>query len=118
MTDDKETGVNLEGKNVFLSGPITGNDSYMDDFAKAKEACEKSGASFVFNPATAWGHSDRPNEWYMIRDVHRLTECAGGEPLFDVLVQLDGWEDSIGSSVEFNVAFACGIQRVSIGEVG
>lgn len=118
MADDKETGVNLEGKNVFLSGPITDNDSYMDDFAKAKEACEKAGASFVFNPATAWGHSDKPSEWYMIRDVHRLTECVGGKPLFDALVQLDGWSLSRGAMAEFHIALVCGIQCVPIEEVG
>lgn len=107
----------LKDKNVFLSGPITGHDSYMEDFAAAKRVCEEAGAAFVFNPATAWGHSDRPGEWYMLRDLHRLTECAGNDPVFDVVVQLPDWQESRGAMTEWVVATACGIPLVPIAEV-
>ena len=108
----------LKDKNVFISGPITGHDSYMEAFAQAADICEKAGAAFVFNPATAWGHSDRPSEWYMLRDLHRLTECSGNDPLFDVVVQLPGWQYSAGAAAEFRVARTCGIRTMHSRESG
>lgn len=109
--------MNLKDKNVFLSGPITGHDSYKEEFAKAKRVCERAGAASVFSPATAWGHSDHDAEWYMIRDLHRLTECIGNRPFFDAVVQLPGWQESVGASVEFSVATSCGIPLIQLEEV-
>lgn len=105
----------LKGMNVYLSGPMTGMlDNNRDAFAEAKRACEEAGAEFVFNPCEAWGHTDRPASWYMAHDLHRLTECVGDKALFDMLVQLEGWEDSDGARAEHAVAKACGISCVEL----
>ena len=41
----------IQGKSVFLSGPITGVDGYKDKFADAAEVIRALGANAVFNPA-------------------------------------------------------------------
>lgn len=109
----------LTGKNVYLSGPMSGIHNFNSAaFEEARRVCIQAGASFVFNPCTAWGHSDRHKSWYLRHDVHRLTESAdGGEPLFDCIVQLEGYADSKGAMLENAVAAACGIARVGIWEV-
>lgn len=114
----------LDGMRVFLSGPMSGvDDLNRPAFAEAKRICMDAGAEFVFDPTTAWGHSDRPREWYMLRDIHRLTEPGDGDgPFFDCLVRLDGWHLSNGAWRESTVADECGIPCYElddvIGEVG
>ncbi len=104
----------VEGARIFLSGPMTGlPDLNRDAFAEAEAWCMAHGADFCFNPTTAWGHSDRPREWYVLRDLHRLTEPGDGAgPLFTLVVRLPGWERSDGAWRESTVADDCGIACV------
>lgn len=105
----------IEGKRVFLSGPMTGlPDFNREGFAEARRACEAMGATVVFNPREAWGHTDKDRSWYMRRDLHRLTLSDGDEPMFDLVVQLDGWEHSNGAWCESRVAEECGIPCVPL----
>lgn len=108
--------MNLRDKRVFLSGPMTGiPDLNRKAFADAESWCMDQGARFAFNPTTAWGHSDKSRYWYMLRDLHRLTEPGDDErPLFDVVVQLDGYEHSNGAWCESCVAEQCGIPCVPL----
>lgn len=109
----------LTDKRVYLSGPMTGIiDHNAPAFADAERRCRDAGAAMVFNPATAWGHSDRPSSWYMRNDLHRLTLTEGEWPLFDAIVMLDGWHVSEGSTLEYQVARASGIALVNLREVG
>lgn len=108
----------LTGKRVYLSGPMSGIlDNNAPAFAEAKRRCLDAGAAMVFNPATAWGHTDRPASWYMRHDLHRLTKSDGERPLFDAVVLLDGWQNSEGATLEYQVARACGIALVNLREV-
>ena len=109
----------LTNKRVYLSGPMTGIiDHNGPAFADAERRCMDAGALMVFNPATAWGHNDRPTSWYMCADLHRLTLSDGERPLFDAVVLLDGWHHSEGATLEYQVARACGIALVNLREVG
>lgn len=109
----------LTGKNVYLSGPMSGiYDFNSAAFEEARRVCIQAGVSFVFNPCTAWGHTNHHNSWYMRHDLHRLTESAeGGRPLFDALIVLEGYEDSHGAMLETQVAAACGIAVVGVWEL-
>ena len=108
----------LKGRRVYLSGPMTGlPDHNREAFYRAKRACEAAGAEIVFNPREAWGHTDKPGEWYMLHDLHRLTESTGEGPLFDTIVLLSGWTRSQGAQEEYRVAVACGIEPVELREV-
>jgi hypothetical protein len=108
--------MDLQGKHVFLSGPMTGlPDHNRAAFADAERWCVTHGAEVAFNPTTAWGHADRGRAWYMLRDIHRLTEPGEADgPLFDLVVQLDGWERSNGAYCECRCAEACGIPCVPL----
>lgn len=108
----------LTDKRVYLSGPMTGIiDHNAPAFADAERRCREAGAAMVFNPATAWGHSDRHPSWYMRHDLNRLTLTEGERPLFDCVVLLDGWYASEGASLEYQVARASGIALVNLREV-
>lgn len=109
----------MNGKRVYLSGPMSGIiDHNSPAFADAERRCRDAGAAMVFNPATAWGHNDRPTSWYMRHDLNRLTLTEGERPLFDAVVLLDGWENSEGATLEYQVARASGIALVNLREVG
>lgn len=109
----------LTDKRVYLSGPMTGIiDHNAPAFADAERRCRDAGAAMVFNPATAWGHSDRHPSWYMRHDLNRLTLTEGERPLFDCVVLLDGWYASDGATLEYQVARASGIALVNLREVG
>jgi len=109
----------LTDKRVYLSGPMTGIiDHNAPAFADAERRCRDAGAVMVFNPATAWGHSDRHPSWYMRHDLNRLTLTEGERPLFDCVVLLDGWYASEGATLEYQVARASGIALVNLREVG
>lgn len=109
----------FKGKRVYLAGPMRGHDDLnFPAFDEAQRMVYDAGADFVFNPARAWGHTDRQPSWYMIHDLHRLTESDGGAPLFDVVVMLPFWNTSAGASLELRVARACGIHIINLQEVG
>ena len=109
----------MNGKRVYLSGPMSGIiDHNGPAFADAERRCRDAGAAMVFNPATAWGHSDRHPSWYMRHDLNRLTLTEGERPLFDCVVLLDGWYASEGATLEYQVARASGIALVNLREVG
>lgn len=111
-------GYDFNGKSVYLAGPMRGHeDLNFPAFDEAQRKLYDAGASFVFNPARAWGHADKHASWYMLHDLHRLTESDGGRPLFDAIVMLDGWHVSEGASLEYQVARACGIELVNLREV-
>ena len=120
IDDRDEAFVDLTDKRVFLSGPMSGLPDYnRDAFIEAERKCYEAGASFVFNPAVHWGHSDKPREWYMRRDLNWLTVSGSNDsPAFGVMVQLEGWAGSDGARIEHQVAQACGIPCASVLEVG
>lgn len=91
---------------VYISGPITNNPFYKEDFARAEQMLRDNGyvprnplnievklKSIYRNPAY---------EDYLKEDIRLLLECDG-------IYFLDGAEESRGCKVEAAVAEACGI---------
>lgn len=114
--------MDLQGKRVFLSGPMTGLEhNNAAAFAVAHAMCRTRGASFVYDPAYAWMRErpgedgGRTHEDYMRRCLNELTrERLGGGPYYDLVLQLDGWQDSAGASAEAAVARACGVRLLEL----
>lgn len=114
----------LEGKNVFLSGPMSDyvlNNA--DGFAKAHAMVRMMGAREIYDPAEAWLRQPladddvTTHEEYVRRCVHELTRpayCGRRGPHYDVLVSLPGWQDSEGAFTERAAALDCGIECVDL----
>ena len=83
---------------VYLSGPITGVPNYMETFNRAHEKIAKAGYR-VINPANLIYVMDEGATWedFMKIDTELLHQC-------DVLVQLPGWEKSLGCQREYGMA--------------
>ena len=117
----------VDGKFVFLSGPMSGIEDWnRKAFARAEAELYELGAEYVFNPAQdapktdfdPYGHG-----YWMACTLHELTKLpqhrgdSGFSPVYDLLVRLPGWEDSEGAMTEFAVACACGIEACDLHEV-
>lgn len=118
--------MNVRGKRVFLSGPMTGRHAYnVAEFAKAHERLNELGAERVFDHAFEWyaslahGSSTRDHGYYMRKTLAELVSGDLGcdAPLYDVLVTLPGWEVSDGARREVGVARSIGIPVVEYGDV-
>ncbi len=111
-----------EGRNVFLSGPITGKDGWnRKAFSEAASMIRGLGADDVYNPAhlsPIGGVPPKPHEAYMVVTLHELTvamwDAGSGSyvPYYDVIALLPGFEDSEGSMVELAVAEQIGLEVV------
>ena len=83
---------------VYISGPITGTDDYMERFAKAEEQLKKAGYS-VINPAkvNSMMPEDTTYEEYMKMSFAMLDMC-------EIIYMLKGWEKSSGANREYGYA--------------
>ena len=83
---------------IYLSGPITGVRNYLDIFNKAAAALTRNGYRVV-NPANLCFVLDgtATQEDFLNIDMELLRLC-------DVLVQLPGWEKSLGCQREYGAA--------------
>ena len=118
----------VRGKNVFLSGPMTGCDhngtlAFMD----AHERLNSLGARSVYDPAyeryreISDGEEEHDHAYYMRKCIQMLT-CSDMHKdflgcHFDVLVSLPGWQSSEGAKLERDVAEAIGVPCVDFTEV-
>lgn len=106
--------MDFTGKNVYLSGPMSGIEDWnAPAFRAARDAAYSMGARCVYDPTDIIG-AYGTHEEYMRADLHALTRAA--DP-FDALVMLDGWERSAGATAEVAVARACGIETVNASEL-
>lgn len=87
-------------KRLYLSGPITGVDDYFERFQRAFLALEEAGCN-VINPAPLYQvmPDDATYEEYM-------QICMDLLAMADVVVQLPGWEKSLGCQREYGFAQA------------
>ena len=83
---------------VYIAGPITGTDDYMERFAKAEKELIMQGYSVV-NPAkvNAQMPEDMTYEDYMNMAFAMLDLC-------DMIYMLSGWEKSCGANREYGYA--------------
>ena len=123
-----EGSVDLRGKRVYISGPMTGYPSHnVAEFARFHELLSSIGVADVYDPALEWykrlfsAAKDMSHEQWICRTLHQLTctDMFSGfeEPHYDVILMLDGWEQSDGCTEEFRVAKACGIRVVELREL-
>lgn len=124
--------MSLKGKNVFLSGPMSGLPAFnVEGFAAAHHKVKEAGAKDVYDPAVEYltkGSAKDPHPEFMRRTLHELTKrlckrSADGTTTYkdqrhyDAIVMLPGWESSLGARTELNVAIACGIEVVMLQDV-
>jgi len=109
----------LKGRNVYLSGPITGVKGYRCPFVFMEKVLHKVSDGMVFNPATEIP-SDSPYEAAMATCLQALSlRVRDGEdepyyPMYEVMILLPGWTKSKGAQIENRVAEACGIEVVDM----
>ena len=110
----------LKGRNVYLSGPITGVKGYKYPFIFVEKVLSKVSDGMVFNPATEIP-SDSPYEAAMATCVQALSlRVRDGDedepcyPMYGVMILLPGWTKSKGAQIENRVAEACGIEVVDM----
>ena len=109
----------LKGRNVYLSGPITGVKGYRCPFVFMEKVLHKVSDGMVFNPAIEIP-SDSPYEAAMATCLQALSlRVRDGEdepyyPMYEVMILLPGWTKSKGAQIENRVAEACGIEVVDM----
>ena len=99
----------IQGKSVFLSGPITGIDDYKDKFEDAMEIIKALGASSIFNPAAEIPDDTKREEAMRI--------CTGKIITIDCVVMLPNWRDSEGACFEYVASEICGIPHYELKEL-
>lgn len=84
---------------IYISGPISGTNDYMERFGKAQLELLEQGYE-VFNPACV-GAVMLPltYEEYMRLDLHLMDLC-------EAVYMLKGWQNSKGANREYGYALA------------
>ncbi len=85
---------------IYISGPITGTDDYMERFEKVEEKLIQEGYTVV-NPAAIMEHMppDTEYEEYMKLSIELLQMC-------DYIYMMRGWNESRGANREYGYALA------------
>ncbi len=91
-------------RRVYISGPITGTDDYLERFAKVEGELIEQGYS-VINPArtNATLPIDTEYEEYMSVAFTLLDLC-------DTIYMMKGWQDSRGANREYGYALGKGMK--------
>lgn len=108
MLEEKFKNIDLNGKKVFISIPITGKEN------AAREQCANVTTLIkstfpecrVFTPFEVAPEKNMPDSYYMGKDIAQLMEC-------DIVIQMPEWEQSKGCRVENCVADNYGITKMS-----
>ena len=89
---------------VYISGPITGTDDYMERFAAVETSLAMRGYEVV-NPADANSSLPEGTDWrvYMGESLRMLCSC-------DAIFLMHDWLSSKGAKLEYNVATHLGLK--------
>lgn len=98
----------LRNKKCFISIPITGREEFARE--ECKEAQELLSTYFpsceFFSPFEVAPEKNMPDSYYMGKDVEQLMDC-------DIIIQMNGWENSKGCRVENFIADTYRIDKIS-----
>ena len=108
LSNGETLGSDINGKRVYLSGPITNTKNYKGLFKFAEELADFGEAKQIYNPAAQISAS---SSWEQA--MHR---CLSEITNYDTVVMLPGWNTSRGARLECDVALACGIHEVNLSE--
>lgn len=87
---------------IYISGAITNNPNYKEDFEKAEDYLQREYPSAeIINPALVNSHLPKSttHEEYM-----RMSFCM--LDMADAIFMIDGWQKSCGASQEYGYALA------------
>ena len=84
---------------VYISGKITGNINYVNQFKKAEESLTLAGHT-VLNPIKNLGFSYKD---YIDMGLCELMKC-------DAIYLLEGWKESEGAYLEYTYANTVGMK--------
>ena len=90
---------------IYISGAITNNPNYEQDFKKAEKLLTEQGHS-VINPCKCNGFTYRE---YIDMGLCELMRC-------DAIYMLNGWMGSVGARLEFNYAHTVSMKIYCEGE--
>lgn len=87
---------------IYISGPITNNPNYREDFQAAAEMLKAKGHT-VLDP-TVWVREgiELAYSEYMELDIAMLKVC-------DTIYLLPGWQESNGAKYEYSIARELGL---------
>ena len=90
-------------KKIYISGAITNNPFYKDEFARAAAVVTAAGCEVV-NPAEI---EIEGGSWldYMRRDIKLLVDCDG-------VYMLHNWQESAGAKIEHQLAQDLGLKII------
>ena len=88
---------------VYISGPITGHENYMDDFALAEKAVRDlfDDRVEIINPAKVNDSLPESTTW----DEY-MTVCYKLLDMADTVYMMPGWKESTGACIEYGYALA------------
>lgn len=88
---------------IYISGPITGVENYVEAFEQAEQKLIAEGHEVV-NPCKLPHNHDKSWESYMKEDIKAMLDC-------DAILLLPRWHKSKGAAIESDIAFRLGIKR-------
>lgn len=90
---------------IYISGPMSGHEKFnFPNFNEAARRLRMFGFP-VINPADFGAHAGKSWKDCLVRDVGVLGHA-------DLVMLLDGWDESRGAGLEFDVAIGLGIPAV------
>lgn len=104
----------VQGRTIYLAGPLTGPLFNAEAFAAATECLRRAGAEVTSPHEIRADHDGEVDAEDLAaalrRDIAALLEC-------DLVVCLEGWEEDDDASMETLVASAVGIPTLTFAEV-
>lgn len=112
-----EPRVEYSGRSFFISGPMTDVElNNAPEFARVHAFLKEQGVDDVFDPVHSWlgeRGREKSHQHYVNVCLLRLLNER-----WDYVVMLDGWEKSEGATLEHDVAVACGMNVIDVGDLG